>query len=99
LRKFGRGIKSPHQNWKRGIPSPRFGEGIGNARDKQTELPKKIKMGFFSGAEAPKPPEPKGMMQIFKNPAEQLTNSLATRIANYGTAVTVSFRSVCTRWE
>jgi len=33
LRKFGRGIKSPHQNWKigRGIPSPRFGVGIGNA--------------------------------------------------------------------
>jgi len=33
LRKFGRGIKSPHQNWKigRGIPSQRFGAGIGNA--------------------------------------------------------------------
>jgi len=33
LRKIGRGIEFPHQNWKigRGIPSPRFGEGIGNA--------------------------------------------------------------------
>jgi len=33
LRKFGRGIKSPHQNCKigRGIPSPRCGAGIGNA--------------------------------------------------------------------
>ena len=31
--KFGRGIISPHQNWKigRGIASPRFGVGIGNA--------------------------------------------------------------------
>ena len=48
-------------------------------------------MGFFRSGEAPKPPEPKGMMQIFKNPAEQLTNSVASRIANYGTAVTVSF--------
>jgi|AntRauMFilla1563_2_1112583.scaffolds.fasta_scaffold132913_2 hypothetical protein len=47
-------------------------------------------MGFFRSGEAPKPPEPKGMMQIFKNPAEQLTNSVASRIANYGTAVTVS---------
>ena len=50
-------------------------------------------MGFFRSGEAPKPPEPKGMMQIFKNPAEQLTNSVASRIANYGTAVTVSFVS------
>jgi len=33
LKKFGRGINSPHQNWKigKGIPSSRFGAGIGNA--------------------------------------------------------------------
>jgi len=34
-----RGRKSPHQNWKigRGIPSPRFGEGIGNAPTQKIE--------------------------------------------------------------
>jgi len=34
LRKFGRGIKSLHQNWKIGreIPLPRFGAGIGHAQ-------------------------------------------------------------------
>ena len=34
LIKIGRGSDSPHQNWEfgKGIPSPRFGAGIGNAR-------------------------------------------------------------------
>jgi len=34
LRKFGMGSDSPHQNWEfgKGIPSARFGAGIGNAR-------------------------------------------------------------------
>lgn len=45
-------------------------------------------MGLF-GSEAPKPPEPKGLLSMLKSPAESFTASLTQKIASYGTAVTV----------